>query len=332
MRFPMNLPLPMFAPVDGEGASVEPPAGNEGIASGGLGELPGGNAGGNEDEINLDGLEIEAEGVAEPEEIEWEDIDHDDLKIRVPKGLSQKAQEALMRTADYTKKTQEVAAKAKDIETREKAIAIKTDYDDKLSEGKFHVQQMDKALKAEYDYFQSPAWTQAQQDDPFASQQRWNQFQVNERTFQRLVGGLNQLAAERNSKLAEIDEANKAEVSKRREQLPREIAKLIPGWNSDMEGKVKEFAVGLGYEPEALASSTEAKHWQTLHLAMIGQKYLQAVARKGSGAVTPKSAPVTKTVGTRGGAERPNPATESPDAYRVRILKEKQAAMGMGRK
>jgi hypothetical protein len=49
--------------------------------------------------------------------VEEEEVDFDDLKLRVPKDAAQKVRDALLRQADYTRKTQELAEQRKAIET-----------------------------------------------------------------------------------------------------------------------------------------------------------------------------------------------------------------------
>jgi hypothetical protein len=54
--------------------------------------------------------------------IEEEEVDFDDLKLKVPKDHAQKVREALLRQADYTRKTQEVAEMRKAVEAERQSI------------------------------------------------------------------------------------------------------------------------------------------------------------------------------------------------------------------
>lgn len=278
----------------------------------------------NPDEIDPDtdlGLDPD-EPAQEPE---WEDVDFDQAKIRVPKGMSQKVLDGLMLRADHTKKTQEVAELRKRFEAREKALQERTEYDDQISEGTIHLKMMDNDLKEEYKYLQSPEFRNLWNEDFPAAYARQERFKEKREQRGQLAGALQALAQERNSKLALAEEAAKAEANKRREQLPQEIAKIVPGWNAEMAGKVKEYALSSGYTPEALDSSTEPIHWKTLHEAMIGRMYLDAKARKASGAVVPKPAGATKTVGQRGGGSSVDVEKMTGDQYRQHFLREQQA-------
>lgn len=261
-----------------------------------------GDAGEEGDDVDLD------LGEEEGEPIDFEDYEHDGIKLKVQKGRLKDIEESLLRTSDYTKKTQEIAAQRAAYEAKEKAILARTQHDEAISEGRVHMKMMDNDLNKEYTFFQSPEYRKLQEDDPLAAQARFNRFQMNRDARNQLASAIGVLENERNSKIAEADKAAQAEASKRKEQLPREIAKIVPGWNADMAGKVKDFGVSLGYAPEALDSSTDPLHFKTLHLARIGQMVLDAKARKGSGAVTPKTAQPTKTVGQRGGSVPTGPS------------------------
>jgi hypothetical protein len=276
---------------------------------------------------DADFADLEIEGLEEPAAgaEEYEDFDFDGVKGKVAKGKAQEIQDALMRTGDYTKKTQEIA------EIRKKAEQTVAEYESRQKEdatfqkGVFHLEMIDADLKSRYDYFSSPEYKTLQTDDPFAAQAKWNEFQVAKENRGSLVAALQRLQQERNSKLAEAQKAEEADASKRREQLPREIAKIVPGWNADKAAKVKDFGAKLGYAPEALDSTTDPLHYKTLWLASIGQAALDARARKGGGAAPVKEVGVTKMVGQRGGAGTVNTEKMSGDEYRAHYLKQIQA-------
>lgn len=273
-------------------------------------------------------LPEEIAGEIEPP-AEWDELEFEDAKIKAPKTHAQKVREALMRNEDYTKKTQEAASVRREYEAKAKALETQTEYDAKLNEGVFHLKAMDTELQKEYQYFQSPQYQQDQLDDFQKADARWKQYQMSLMTRQQHAGWLQSLANERNSKLAEAQQAAEAEASKRREQLPREIAKLVPGWNADMAAKVEEFAVReLGFEPDALKSSTEPRHFRALYLARLGHIGLQNRARAGTGAVQPKEVKPTTTVGQRGAPQIASQPKDSDDmdTWMVKERKREEAA------
>lgn len=311
---------PFYAIDDTAGAAVEGGGATEAVAA-----IVNASEAGGEGDDDLANLEIDGLEEPQPGTDEYEDHDFDGMKLKVPKGKAQEIQDALMRNSDYTKKTQEVA------EIRKRAEQAAADYearakdDDTFREGFVHLKMMDTDLKSRYDYFSSPEYKQLQADDPFAAQTKWNEFQIAKEQRGSLVSALQRMHQERNSKLAEAQKADEAEASKRREQLPREIAKLVPGWNADKAAKVKDFGTKLGYAQEALDSTTDPLHYKTLWLASIGQAALDARARKGGGAAPVKEVGATKMVGQRGGAGTVNTEKMSGDEYRAHYLKQIQA-------
>lgn len=271
--------------------------------------------------------DLEIEGLEEPAvgTDEYEEFDFDGVKGKVAKGKAQEIQDALMRTADYTKKTQETADIRKRAEQTVADYEARQKEDTNFQKGVFHLEMIDGDLKARYDYFSGPEYKQLQADDPFAAQAKWNDFQVAKEQRNTLAGALQRMHQERNSKIAEAQKAEEAEASKRKEQLPREIAKIVPGWNADKAAKVKDFGVKLGFAPEAIESSTDPLHFKLLHLAMLGQATQDARARKAAGATPVKPAGATNMVRQGGVPGKPNPEKETGDQYRQRFLKEQAA-------
>ena len=315
---------PLYAPADDtgtavvDGGSAAAEAVNAAIAN-----VSAPAAGEGDDDL----ANLEIEGLDETPQVaeEYEDFDHDGLKLKVPKGKQQEVQEALLRQADYTKKTQEAAEVSKRAETTIKEYQQRAAEDGAFQKGIFHLDLIDQDLKTRYDYFSSPEYKTLQNDDPFAAQARWNDFQVAKEQRATLAGALQRLHQERNSKIADAEKAAEADASKRREQLPREIAKIVPGWNADKAAKVKDFGVKMGYAPEALDSTTDPLHFKTLYLASIGQAALDARARKGGGAAPTKEVNPTKMVGQRGGAATVNTEKMSGDDYREHYLRQQLA-------
>lgn len=245
-------------------------------------------------------LEPEAEG--EPEAApDLEDFDLDGVgKIKIPKGKQGDVERYLLREADYTKKTMALAAKERETETARTRYDEQRMQDATLAKGELHLENIDADLGKRYQYFQSPEYRELREVDPLKARGLYDDFQMDKDKREAFVGILRNLHQERTDKLAAEAKAQTEAEATRRAALPREIAKIIPGWTPEMMGKVKEFGVSLGYAPEALDSSTDPLHFKTLHLAEIGQRYLAALARKGSGAAKIGTASTTRTVGQGG--------------------------------
>lgn len=290
----MNIQNMRFRPLyaaDGDGGS--PDAGAEVTAIVNEGEPEG-------DVIEIEGLDGEttAEGGDE-----FEDIDLGDFKVKAPKGKANEVRDGILRLQDYTKKTQTVAEREKAADAAKATYEEKLKFDDTFREGTVHLKMMDNDLQNRLKYLNGPEYRTLDAENPLEAQRLLNQYQLNKDRRTDLASALGRMQSEANSKAADEAKAQTEAESKRREQLPREIGKLVPGWNADRAAKVKEFAVSIGYAPEAIDNTTDALHYKTLDLARIGQLYLDARARSGKGAVTPNAQAVgkTKMVGQGGG-------------------------------
>src|SRR6478735_5451895 len=77
--------------------------------------------------VDAEGQQTDAEpqydedgNVIEPDEDE--EVELDDLKLKVPKDQAQKVREAMLRQADYTRKTQEVAEERKALQAERQSM------------------------------------------------------------------------------------------------------------------------------------------------------------------------------------------------------------------
>src|SRR6476646_10025915 len=96
------------------------PVGGEDTASATLGEDTGVGAEGQTDDQQFDD---DGNPIAQPEE--EEEVELDDLKLKVPKTAAEKLkalQEGNLRQADYTRKTQELAEQRKAFETERQTV------------------------------------------------------------------------------------------------------------------------------------------------------------------------------------------------------------------
>lgn len=304
-----NRPQRLFAPDDGTapGPAADP--------------VPAAPAAADDDFEIPDELQPEP-AAAEPE-TEYEDLELDGgIKIKYPKGKHGDVERHLLREADYTKKTMAAAAATKEAEAARTRYEAAQQTDGEISEGVFHLKNIDADLNKRYAYFQSPEYRTLQDEDPLKARSLYDNFQMDRDRRETLASLVRQKHQERTVKLeAEAKVQTEAEAT-RRAALPREIAKKIPGFNAEKLAKVKEFGATLGYAPEALNSTTDPLHFETLYYAEWGKRYLDALQRKGSGAVTPRTAEPTKMVG-RSGAQ-PSTAPKDSDDMDTWMRKEQE--------
>lgn len=289
----------------------------------------------NEGEPEGDVIEIEGiDGEPAAEGDEFEDIDLGDFKVKAPKGKAAEVRDGILRMSDYTKKSQETAEKVRAADAAKATYEEKLKFDDTFREGTVHLKMMDNDLQNRVKYFNSAEYKALEGENPLEAQRLLNQYQLNKDRRTDLASALGRMQSEANSKAAAESEAQTKEQAKRREQLPREIGKLVPGWNADRQAKVKEFAVNLGYSSEALDNTTDALHFLTLDRARIGTLYLEARARSGKGAVTPNAQAVgkTKMVGQGGGNPSSGPSDRMTTEQWMEAERKRVADQGKQRK
>lgn len=187
----------------------------------------------------------------ELEEFEWEG-----KQVKGPKGL----RDGLLRQADYTRKTQEVAAKARELEEREQRIAQQA----QVSEEELQHRATLHHVNSQLEQYANVNWQQLEQEDPLAAQQHWRYYQQ-----------LKDAKQETSSKITEAEQKRTQDAERdfatRVEQTLTYAREKIPGWTPDTHQKVVKFV-----ESQNLPISTVKQFWgpqlyEILHAAMIGK-------------------------------------------------------------
>lgn len=207
--------------------------------------------------------------IPEPPEDEEIDVD-EELKLKVPKDQAQKVREALLRQADYTRKTQELADTRKAFEAERGAYQQATVAELQVAG---QIMECDRQL-AQYNQVN---WQQWQYDDPDAAQSAFMAWQQLKDAKGQLSGHLNQLKGQRVS-------AAQQEIAKRAEDTRSALAKDIPGWSEAVEAQVRDFGIKeFGFTADEMADMKIdpriAKAFHRLHT-------LETQAKKNSKAQT----------------------------------------------
>lgn len=214
-------------------------------------------------EETADAEEVEVEPTDDQpnaEDDDLEDIEWDGIKARVPPAIKA----GLMRTADYTRKTQEVAEERKALEARSQTIAQQAETVEALQADYGKVHALDAQVKA----FEAITWDDldreaAASEDPISAQAEINKL---ERQFRRLV-------AERDGAQKDLD----GKVSERRLQSEREAATAtqetfrqlsdpktgIKGWGQEKATTLANLAMSEGVTVEEIKQA-DARTWKLL--------------------------------------------------------------------
>ena len=211
-----------------------------------------------------------------------EEVEYEGNKYKVPKAIAP----ALLRQADYTKKTQEVAelrkaAEADKARVAEEAKAFQEDRQE-------HIQAY--ALWQQLEGFKNYNWNQAYENDFIETQKLWNQYQALQNAHRDVVGKLQSKQMQRKS-VAE------AEQAKLRDQTRATLAKVIPNWSPKAEQELTDYAIKSGYKAEEVkaALDSDARPFTFLHKAFLWDQHVEK-SRKA--ATQPPAAEPMKPVGS----------------------------------
>lgn len=208
------------------------------------------------------------------EEVDWED----GQKYRVPKALKP----ALMKEADYRKKTMELAEirKAAEAEREQAQRAAQ------LSQAEFQAAVDLKTLSDQVEQYEQVDWDAWTDADPFEAQKAWQKYQT-------VLNKRNTLGAQYQHHMQQKAQQAQQETAKRREAILSTVANEIPNWSSDLQNQIESFAEANGYSREELAGGAEPRDYKILRLAHIGQQFLdrQKAAAKMKAASQAKAAP-----------------------------------------
>lgn len=187
-------------------------------------------------------LDENGEAIAKPEPVvdDTEEIDHDGLKVSVPKALK----DSFLRHADYTRKTQELAEQRKSFEaSRVTSTTVHNDYVEALA----NVKHFDAQL-ARYANFD---WTTLESTDPASAQQHF-------RYFSQLKDARNEAAKAATDKEQSLAMESQRTRATRVQEVQAELTKIMPEWSpgGELDLKLAKFGTANGLSEQDIADAT----------------------------------------------------------------------------
>lgn len=248
------------------------------------------------DDLHDDDALAEGENPEPVEDEEFEEFDWNGKPIRAPKGLK----DGVLMHADYTRKTQEVAATRKELDAQKARVAEQA----KASEEYIELKADYRARQRDLSAYENVDWNAWSLQDPIACQQGYIAYQ----NLQREAGELTQAISEADRRRSDETQQDTA----RRLHETHEYAKQnIKGWNDERAKKVIDFALEQGFSREELQSSLSPATLKILHLAELGNQVLsKSVAPK-----IPQKAPLTVVGGKSNAPVRKSLSDMSMDEY-----------------
>lgn len=246
-------------------------------------------------------LEPGEEAEAEPEsgdgqdggETEYVVLERNGKQYQIPKELEG---EFLMQ-GDYTKKTQTVAERARELDARAAEIDQQAMATDEELDARATLKSVNAQL-AEYAKLTPTDWQHHLQQDPMGVQQaRLHLDQLKDQKVE-LEGKINEAQTKRTEK-AKQDLANRVQETNSFAQ------KEIPGWKPELTDTLVKFALDNGVPEDALKANWSPIFYKLLHQAHIGS---QAIAQQAAPRSPPKP-PVTPLATVRAAS---NPTVSKP--------------------
>ena len=232
------------------------------------------------EELELD-LDESAEELDEPEEPEeeLEDTEYEGKSYKVPKEIK----DALLRQADYTKKTQEVAELRKLTESQMAAITAAKEADEQADEIKSDLRTVDKTIKQ----FDNVDWQRFATEQPAQAQAAMLQYQQLQLQRQQLATSLEQ---HQRTSATNREQAHQAALAK----AQTDLLQAIPEFNRDLAVKIRDStASAYGYDQSELDAITDPRAVRALRDAML---WRESQAKAKAATKTTTAAAPTKVV------------------------------------
>lgn len=248
------------------------------------------------DQSDDDGNDLDTQGV----DSDVEEVEIEGEKLAVPKTAAEKLKAAMLRQADYTRKTQELA------QQREQFQAVTAQEQARIEADKANIQSVARlvAIQEQLKQFEGVNWDAQDASNPDVQRARWRYEDLG-RQAQSIYTQIQQHEAQR---ALQEREATARYMQQANEVLGREIK----GWGTpEVTKSLREVAKELGADDK----DVEGIKSPWIVRALWAQKQLKELQSKASKAPAPPPATPVKTItGARANATV-NPDKMSPDEF-----------------
>lgn len=163
---------------------------------------------------------------------------------------------ALLRNADYTRKTQELAAQRRELEARRRALEAQAAGAQEEMLDRARLAALDENLAA----FEGVDWQLYADQDPEGAQALWGQFQAFQEARERYA---RQIAHRGQQGRLEAERAMAAKLAEAGQVLSRQI----DGWSPEVAMKLVEYAQAFGVTLDEMREVADPRLWMILHRA-----------------------------------------------------------------
>lgn len=225
-----------------------------------------------------DGDGSDSDESAEPE---LEEVDLDGEKLAVPKTTAEKLKAAMLRQADYTRKTQELATLRQQAEESFQQREARVAAEQANIQSVARVMAIDEQLNA----YANIDWDQAHEVNPQEAAKQEARFNRLLRQRGEFVSQIQQQEAQRALRESEA-------TAKAAQQAQEVLSREIKGWGPEVAKSLREVAKTLGADEKAIASIRDPWIVKALH----AQKQLMDLQAKASKAPQAPAAVPVKTI------------------------------------
>lgn len=204
---------------------------------------------------------------------------------------------AVLRQADYTRKTQELAEHRRTLEAERQALSERAGAQAGASRDRMRLAALDDQIEE----FQGVDWQGYGQADPEGAREAWSTFQQMSQAREQLAYAVSH--HEERGALQAAREAAEAMA-----ETGRTLSQEIDGWSPEVAGKLVDYAQAFGVTMEELREMADPRLWKLLHKAWRADQASEAGARETAQAVRPAVSVAGGGVG--GGGVRDDLATK----------------------
>lgn len=253
-----------------------------------------------EQEAEVEESEEQEAVEAQPEqEEEFTEVEYEGKTYKLPPELK----DAVLRQADYTRKTQEVAEMRKQTEAAQAYLQQQHQVQQAFIKEYASITALDNQL-AQY---QEINWQELIQNDPVEALKLDHQMRQLQRHRDERASQLQQYQAQ-------AQQQQQAKLSEQLQHGAELLAKEIPGWSKDLATQIKVTGKDYGFTDGELDQVYDPRMVKVLHDAM---KFRQLQANKGSVAKKVAGKPPVLKAGT----VAKNPNAEQINAARSQLRK-----------
>jgi len=197
-------------------------------------------------------LDDDGNPIPKVEEPEDEEVEFEDLKLKVPKTEAQRVKDALLRQADYTRKTQELAEERKTIAAERETIQ-------QASQAEIDALALTRAAESQLASYQGFNWDAHFEQNPLDAPRDWA-------AYQGLINQRAQSAQQYAHLKGQRESQQQQAIAKRVEEGRAVLARDIPEWSPQhAETLLKHGVDRYGFTRAEIESFEDPRMVKVLH-------------------------------------------------------------------